>query len=282
MLPYLHRYFLRLLFCFCGHLTFADCVDSLWLTVQPVRCNGLRNGLVRIDSAFGGKPPYYYSLDGQSFSTRPSFDHLWPGDYVLWVKDAMGCARQWSVTITEPELLQVRLHSTDTLVVAGLPFTLQATVEPAYAALQRVDWRPPQLFSTADSLQHTLFLAETTTFAIEIENQSGCIARDQLTVVVEKTNLYFPNVIRPGSNQDAYFTVYAGEGVAHIVILQVYSRAGGLLFEQNGFPPNDPLKGWNGRADGKVVQTGVYPWRAVVAYLDGHLQQFQGSVTVVN
>ncbi len=282
MLPYLNRYFLRLLFCFFGPLTFADCVDSLWLTVQPVQCNGLRDGLLRIDSVFGGEAPYYFSLDGQSFSTRPSFDYLWPGEYKLWVKDASGCAKEWPVLITEPELLQVRLHATDTLVVAGVPFTLQAEVEPPGTTLKRIDWRPPNQFPMTNVLAHTLFISETTTFAIEIENQSGCIARDQVTVTVEKTNLYFPNVIRPGSNQDAYFTIYAGEGVAQIATLQVYSRAGGLLFERNGFSPNDPLKGWNGRADGKIVQTGVYPWRAVVAYLDGHIQQFQGSVTVVN
>ncbi|MEO6040163.1 MAG: hypothetical protein ABIQ93_17245 [Saprospiraceae bacterium] len=257
-------------------------MDSLGLTVQPVQCNGLRNGLIQIDTVYGGMPPYYFSLDGQSFSTRPSFDHLWPGHYQLWVKDALGCAKQWPVIVTEPELLQVYLHASDTSVVAGVPFMLQAEIAPQYAELQHIEWRPPNLFSHFDTLTQKLFLSETTTFAIEIENESGCIARDQLTVEVEKTNLYFPNVIRPGSNQDAFFTVYAGEGVARIVVLQVYNRAGGLLFERSGFAPNDPLTGWNGRADGKVVQVGVYPWRAVVQYLDGHLQQFQGSVTVVN
>ena len=282
MLPFLHQYFLCLLFCAFGRTVIADCVDSLWLTVQPVQCNGLRNGLIQVDSAFGGKPPYYFSLDGQSFSTRPSFDHLWPGTYQLWVKDASGCAKQWLVVVNEPELLQVKLRTTDSLVVAGVIFSLHAEVAPQNADLQQIEWRPPSLFARFDTLSQTLSLSETTTFAIEIQNENGCIARDQVTVEVEKTNLYFPNVIRPGSNQDAYFTVYAGEGVAQVVTLQVYNRAGGLLFERSGFPANDPLKGWNGHADGKIVQTGVYPWRAVVAYLNGRLQQFQGSVTVVN
>ncbi len=281
MLPFLHRLYTCLLFCSFAAGAFADCVDSLSVTVQPVQCNGLRNGLIRIDSVYGGMPPYYFSLDGQSFSTRPSFDRLWPGNYQLWVKDALGCAKQWSIIIHEPELLQVALRSSDTSVVAGVPFNLYAEVSPQNIDLKNIEWRPPGLFVYSDTLKQRLFLSETTTFAIEIENQDGCIARDQVTVEVEKTNLYFPNIIKPGSNQDAYFTVYAGEGVAQIVLLQVYNRTGGLVFERNDFQPNDPLKGWNGRADGKYVQVGVYAWRAVVAYLDGHLQQFQGSVTVV-
>ncbi len=281
MLPCLHRHFLCFLFCLSTAAAIADCVDSLSMTVQPVQCNGLRNGLIRIDSVYGGMPPFYFSLDGQSFSTRPSFDRLWPGNYQLWVRDALGCTKQWPVVINEPELLQVLLHSTDTSVVAGIPFSLYADVSPQNADLQKIEWRPPSLFMYSDTLKQRLFLSETTTFAIEIENQDGCIARDQITVEVEKTNLYFPNVIRPNSNQDAYFTVYAGEGVAQIVLLQVYNRAGGLIFERSDFAPNDPLKGWNGRAEGKAVQVGVYPWRAVVAYLDGTLRQFQGSVTVV-
>lgn len=282
MLLFLHRHFLCLLCCCFGKIAFADCVDSVSLTIRPVHCNGLRDGYIQVDTVFGGESPYYFSLDGQSFSTRPVFDHLWPGNYQLWIKDDTGCTRQWSVLIAEPELLQVKLHTSDTLVVAGAPFSLYAEVTPQNADLQRIEWRPPNLFVHFDTLRQTLFLSETTPFAIEIQNENGCIARDQQTVEVEKINLYFPNVIRPGSNQDAYFTVYAGEGVANIALLQIYSRAGGLLFERNRFPPNDPLKGWNGRANGKIVQTGVYAWRAVVEYLDGHLQQFQGSVTVVN
>jgi hypothetical protein len=135
---------------------------------------------------------------------------------------------------------------------------------------------------TQDTLAQTVSISETTTFAIEIQTPGGCIARDQVTVIVKKANVFIPNVIKPGSNQDAYFTVFAGEGVTRIVTMQVFSRGGGLVFERHDFQPNDPLRGWNGRWQNKYVQPGVYPWQVVVEYLDGRQESFRGDVTVVN
>ena len=282
MFPALHRRFFFLLACFLCQTAAADCVDSIRWSVDPVQCNGLRNGILRIDSVFGGEPPYYFSLDGQSFSTRPTFDRLAAGAYLLRVKDNTGCSKEWVVVVTEPELLQVKLRTTDTLVVSGALFSLLAEVVPQNAPLQSITWRPPDLFTFPNHLVQTLSIHQNTTFAIEIQNDAGCIARDQVTVNVEETNLYFPNIIKPSSNQDAYFTLFAGEGVLRIVMLQIFSRAGDLVFERTTFSPNDPLKGWNGRANGQAVQTGVYPWRAVIEYLDGQVKHFWGTVTVVN
>lgn len=247
-----------------------------------MQCNGLRNGIIHVDSIFGGESPYYFSLDGQSFSTRPVFDRLVAGEYTLRVKDNAGCTRTWTITVTEPELLQVKLRTTDTLVVPGQPFLLYAEVDPPNALLQSITWRPPNLFTYMDTLTQKVAITENTVFAIEIQDEDGCIARDQVGVSVEKSKVYFPNIIKPSSNQDTYFTLFADEGVTRIVLLQIYNRAGGMVFERQAFAPNDPLKGWNGRANGKAVQTGVYPWRAVIEYIDGHEQHFWGTVTVVN
>ncbi len=282
MFPALHHHFSCLFLCFICQIAAADCVDSIRWSVDPVQCNGLRNGIIHVDSIFGGEPPYYFSLDGQSFSTRPTFDRLAAGEYILRVKDNSGCAKEWTVVVTEPELLQVKLRTSDSLVVPGEVFLLYAEVEPQTVHLQNITWRPPELFTYFDTLLQRVAITQNTTFAIEIQTDDGCIARDQVTVNVENANLYFPNVIKPGSNQDAYFTLFADEGVARIVTLQIYSRAGGMIFERTGFSPNDPLKGWNGRTNGKAVQTGVYPWRAVIEYLDGNVKHFWGTVTVVN
>lgn len=271
-----------LLFVWFQRSAVAGCVDSVHLKVKPVQCYGLRNGVVRVDTVYGGEKPFFYSIDGQSFSTNPTFDHLWPGEYILYVRDASNCVRHWPVTVPEPEELQVRLFADADKVAAGDPLELKAAVTPEALTLQAIEWRPPDLFQRQDTLVQTVFISESTTFAIEVKTKGGCIARDQTTVEVEKANLYFPNVIKPGSNQDAYFTLFAGSGIDHIVSMQVYSRGGGLVFERRNFAPNDPIKGWNGRWQGKYVQSGVYPWMAVVEYMDGKQQIFQGTVTVMN
>lgn len=259
----------------------AICADSIWLDVQPVQCYGLRNGLVRIDTVFGGERPFYYSIDGFTFSTRPEFDRLWAGSYTVYVRDASGCVLSWEVEVPQPEELLVAVTADVTSVEAGMPVHLRADVWPDDADIKIIDWRPPFLFDMPNALEQTAYPSVTTTFAIEVLDKNDCVARDQVTVEVTRTSVYFPNVIKPTSNSDDYFTVFAGEGVAQIVQMQVYARTGELVFQRNNFPPNDPVKGWNGRLKNRRVQAGAYVWVAVVEYLDGTQRQFSGAVTVV-
>lgn len=259
----------------------SACVDSLWYKVEPVQCYGLRNGKITIKKVFGGVPPYFYSIDGQSFSTNPAFDHLWAGEYSLSVRDGSGCVKTIALKLSEPSELILKLVADDSSVVAGKPLTLKALISPDTATLRFIQWRPLHLFTNQDSLHQHLIISETTNFALEVIDNNGCTARSQLKVTVEQTNVYIPNVIKLGSAQDAYFTVFAGEGVQQVLSLRVYSRIGATVFEQQNFPANDPQAGWNGRWNGKKVQTGVYLWLADVELLDGSSEHFEGTVTVV-
>ncbi len=269
-----------LFFCFQGS-SYASCVDSIDLEINSVECFGLRNGIIKVSAVFGGEKPFYYSLDGQSFSTNSTFDRLWPGTYTVYVRDASGCIKQWQAQVPEPEELEVYLIPDKDTVVEGEHVHLRALVTPPGIALQAIEWRPPDLFAKQDTLDQLVRVTETTDFAIEVRTSDGCIARDQVTVVADKINLYFPNVIMPGSNQDAYFTLFAGEGISRIISMLIYSRGGSIVFERDNFPPNDPLKGWNGRWGSKPAQPGVYLWVAEIEYLSGKRKQFQGNVTVL-
>jgi len=259
----------------------AGCIDSLHIHVQPVKCHGLRNGVIEISEVFGGKTPFYYSLDGKTYSTRPVFDLLWAGEYLLYVRDSTGCEQIYPVLVPEPEELQVKLSVNDSSVIAGTWVQVKATVYPPDTELEAISWRPPALFATQFQLLQNVRIVEDTDIAIEIRNLDGCIARDQLPVVVEQTNLYFPNVFDPGSNQDNYFTLHAGEGVSRIVLMQVFDRAGNLVFEKRNFQPNDPMSGWNGKWQGRLAPAGLYPWVAQIEFLDGNRKRYSGGVTLV-
>lgn len=280
--PSIKILFLLLFWTLAFRAVHASGVDSIRVVVTPVQCYGLRNGAIRVDSVFGGQKPYYYSIDGQTYTTNPLFDRLWAGEYMLHVRDASGGERNWSLQVKEPAELVVKLLASDTTVVAGAPLQLRAlsSVEPEF--LSEIVWRPPFLFQNHDTLRQTVQISETTQFAVILRDHNGCTADYDLTVEVEKTPLYFPNVIQPGSAADAYFTVFSGEGVKRVVSLQVFSRNGALIFEQTDFPPNAPLLGWGGRWDGRFAQPGVYPWLAVIEFLDGKVQRFDGMVTLVN
>lgn len=260
----------------------ASCVDTVLLNVKPVQCFGLRNGVIEVTEVHGYYPPYYFSLDGQTFSTRPVFDLLWAGEYLLHVRDSTGCVKVFPVMVPEPEELKVDLDVNDNSIKAGEEFQIKATVYPSTIQLTAILWRPPSLFPNQNQLVQTVSVAEDTDFAIEIRNANGCIARDNLSVTVEQTNLYVPNAFSPGSNQNNYFTLFSGEGIKRVVYLQVYGRSGHLIFENRNFQPNDPLMGWNGKWRNRLAPPGYYVWMAEVEYLDGSREQLKGGVALVN
>jgi hypothetical protein len=262
----------------------ASCVDSVRIKIDSVRCYGLRNGSIKIDTVFGGEPPFYYaiSIDSQAFSTNPTFDRLWAGYYTVYVRDASDCIKHWRVKVDQPEKLELLLSSPDTVVELGVPVQIKARFFPANAQIDSIIWRPPFNFLNQNQFAQTVTFSESTTVAVQIMDSRGCIADDQIQIIIETTGVFFPNIINPLSNNNDFFTAVTGEGVAEIQMLQIYSRDGSLLFDKKTFPPNDPLLGWNGKSiNGKRVQTGVYLYMAQMKYLDGSTKSFSGTVTVV-
>lgn len=280
------RYFPPLLaiflFLFAQHSVLASGIDSVRTLITPVQCFGLRDGIIDIDAVFGGVEPYYYSIDGQIYTTNPHFDRLWAGEYTLYVRDAAGSVQQWPIRVKEPPPLEVQLQVTEKVVVPGETVQLRAltNVEPEF--LSEIAWQPASLFSIHDTLRQSVAVVSPTEFSIIIRDKNGCMASDRLQVEVSETQLYFPNVIKPGSGDDAYFTVFSGPGVRRVVTLQIYSRSGAMVFEHRDFLPNAPLQGWGGRWDGQTVQAGVYPYLVVVEFLDGKKHRYEGTVTVVD
>ncbi|MDO8368945.1 MAG: hypothetical protein Q7T20_19260, partial [Saprospiraceae bacterium] len=187
-------HFLVFLFFSAGFLATASEVDSVRMIVTPVQCYGLRNGLIHVDTVFGGEKPFYYSLDGQSFTTNPTFDHLWAGDYVLYVRDASGGTKNWPVFIKEPSELQVKLVVSAMTVIAGEALNIRAIANVETDFLHHIEWRPQALFAKQDTLRHTISISESTPFAVIVRDQNGCTASDELTVEVKQTNIYLPNV----------------------------------------------------------------------------------------
>lgn len=95
-------------------------------TVTNVLCNGGNNGAITAD-AFGGIPPYQFSLNGGSFQTSNVFSNLTAGNYALTIRDAEGNLFNTNVGVAEPSVLTLSAS------VAGSTITATATGgTPAY------------------------------------------------------------------------------------------------------------------------------------------------------
>jgi len=133
------------------------------------------------------------------------------------------------------------------------------------------------------------------------ENASTPIIRDDYFVlhgvdpigcelVIEKEfdvlmnyGVYVPNVFSPnGDGINDRFTLYANKKGEELVLFQIYDRWGNLVYKAahkdvHAFK-ND---GWDGYYKGKLMDTGVYVYVALVKFIDGDVKDFRGDVTLI-
>jgi len=99
--------------------------------------------------------------------------------------------------------------------------------------------------------------------------------------VIKNRNIYTPNAFTPNSDgkNDRFFP--QGKPISVIRELKVFDRFGGLVHEASDMRMNDQFRGWDGRVNGKVVNSGVYTYYFIAEFIDGYTQMYKGSVTVL-
>ncbi|HLP93256.1 MAG TPA: FG-GAP-like repeat-containing protein [Saprospiraceae bacterium] len=262
-------------------LRWDDPIQALY-HVEPILCFGDDDGVIRFEQVSGGSAPYFYSVDNQLFTSGNEFSLLEPGVYPLRVRDGLGCTWEGEVVLTEPLPLSVSLAANDTSIVLGQFVQLTALVLPDNATLSQIIWAPDDVFTFDNSSLKQRVAPETgTEFQVEVVDQNGCTATDRIWITVNNFQIYVPNVILPDSENNGWFTVFAGSGVTEIRTLRVYDRWGELVFERLGFMPNEPTLGWDGSFRGQPQNPGVFVWYTELVLLDGRVVTLKGDVTVL-
>lgn len=83
-------------------------------TISPITCNGACDGAITVVPA-GGTQPYTYSWSPAppGDPTQPTVIGLCAGDWSVTITDANGCDTSITYTLTDPEVLDVQLNTTD-------------------------------------------------------------------------------------------------------------------------------------------------------------------------
>ncbi len=254
-------------------------IDASFMTENP-SCSFLQDGSVGLEMITGGAPPFEVYINGELDNDQMAFN-LGGGDYVYRIEDRYGCTFEDTLRLTTPIPFTVDLGDDISIelgeaVVLSPIFSLPVedfTWSPAAAINCEPDCSNPT-FTPTNSL--TVFINATSTMA--------CVASDSLRINVDVIRkIFIPNVFSPnddGTNDT--FTIFGGiPDVQEIEQLTIYDRWGGLIFQQNNFPPNDITLGWNGTARGKTLNPGVYAYAARVRFIDGELIEYSGGVSLV-
>lgn len=128
------------------------CISTQSVTIPPptvivpnaigtnITCNGAANGSATANPS-GGTGPYTYSWTGPApfpVTASQTISNLQPGVYTVTVTDANGCTKTQSVTITQPNILNVTLNATVLACNGDCTAAITATVSggtPPYSGI---------------------------------------------------------------------------------------------------------------------------------------------------
>jgi gliding motility-associated-like protein len=124
---------------------------------------------------------------------------------------------------------------------------------------------------------------ETTTYRVEVSNQGGCTATDQLTVnvICNNANIYIPNTFSPNGDGNNDLFLPRGSGVFRIGSMKIFTRWGEVVFEKSNFNANDISKAWDGTFKGRALNPDVYVYRIDVVCENNEMLQFKGNVALL-
>ena len=260
----------------------AAAPSGLDLALDGPTCFGDSDGSVIISGVTGGTPPFLYSFAGQPLSSQAAFLNLPAGAYSILVQDAIGCEYELQANLEDGNDLMVDLGE-DRTVKLGEEVALDARINIDESELAGLSWNAADSLSCMDCLQPFVVPSTSGSYFIEVMDENGCVATDQLIIFLDKKrNLYVPNVFSPnGDGQNDVFMPFAGPEVTKIKSFLVFNRWGESAFEIYNFPPNDPTYGWDGTYRAELFNSGVFTWFAEVEYVDGVVELFKGDVVLM-
>ncbi len=137
------------------------------------------------------------------------------------------------------------------------PFTLT----PIYSNnVMTYMWDPTSTLSCINCPQPSGIALTSQAYSIKVTSDSGCIAKDSITISVEckYANLLMPTAFSPNGdfNNDRYYPIT--RGVSKIKKFFIYNRYGQLVFSASDFSPNISSLGWDGMFKGQAMSPDSY------------------------
>ena len=249
--------------------------------IEPT-CHGGSDGGILVTSGFD----YRYSVTGVNFTDDKEFLDLKGGHYQLFIRSLEVCVIKDSIEITEPELINSTFseeiclgdsieflgnlynkagtyidtataqNGCDSLIVFELKYTAEDFLGKDTSLCSAKPFTIKSPHPNTQWLGHptnqNLMVNQSGLYIASYENDKGCTIKDSILVEFLDTIQYFiPNAFSP--NDDGINDVFEPYFKSSTDFnLKVYDRWGNQLFNNEN--------GWDGRMNGKRMNTGVYLW----------------------
>jgi len=177
--------------------------------------------------------------------------------YTATLTDSVGCfSGTANITVHVKSLPSVDAGA-DSTYPYDTPFSLHPTYSSNVASYL---WTPTDSLSCNTCAYPNGVSWATTTYLVTVTSDSGCIARDSVTIFVQCKDSYIlmPTAFTPNNDglNDYYYPLT--RGIKKIVRFSIYNRFGQVVFEKKNFSPNDKTFGWDGHLNSWAQPSSVY------------------------
>lgn len=175
-------------------------------------------------------------------------NNLSAGTYSLFVKDSRDCKGSLNGIILKNEIIEALPSlGMDTSICPGQSLLLNPGNFSKYL------WQD-------NSMNPNFRVTETGVYSVEVTNDAGCKGRDEIEVVVDCSDIYFPQAFTPnGDGINDYFGPAGNIKSTRAYSLAIYNRWGQKVFETKS-----PLVKWNGNYKNQKSGTESFVW--IVSY----------------
>jgi hypothetical protein len=258
-------------------------IDDLVVEYQTESpsCKDGFDGKIIISEISGGNPPYFYQLDSNPLveltNTPIVIQNLGNPEYNLTITDINNCIFEATAIIPEGSESCVELGE-DITIDQGTSATIQVNTN---ISNPDISWSPSGLIQETGILEFLLSPEISTTYIIEVTDENGCLATDQITVFVKasKNKIYLPNVFSPSSNIDEnrVFTFLGNfDNIKTVHTFSIYNRWGNKMYDVTNSTYFNEI-GWDGLVDDQRATSGIYVYHIVVEYEDGMKENLVGD-----
>ena len=251
--------------------------------VTDASCFGDRDGRISAIT-LGGTGPYLYSLDDINYTGSNTLVGLYAGDYTLYVRDANGCFWFEDIVVGEPPAMEVIIPlAPEVSINLGETIELEAYTENNQGPAL-LTWSAPYdgTLSCTECDNPVSNTENTITYEVFAIDTVGCEAFAEVIVrVIKERIILVPTGFSPnGDGNNDRLLVHGQEG-STVMLFRIFDRWGEMVYESSNFPVNDPNMGWDGTFKGQDMNSGVFLWYAEVKYIDGLIETFKGTTTLV-
>lgn len=267
----------------CSTTTLVD-VDIpeavvLDLLSTPPTCFEGDDGIIRIEPS---QTNSIVIINGDTLGVIDSITDLTAGNYQLTIIDSLNCEQYFDVELLDPNPFFVLLPE-DTVLRIGDSLSINSNLFNLDPLLASYHWFPNDYLNCDTCSSVISQPQQSIEYLLTVTDTLGCQASDLVRILLDRRErVYVPTGFTPNSDgvNDVFYPFFGPE-VEAVEIMQIHERWGGMVYERENFPPNDPAYGWDGRYNGQIMKPNVFVYHIRFRLIDGRRISVAGDLTLL-